>query len=78
MSEFLNLQAIRQTDLYQRILGEGVRLGELREARELLMRLGTMRFGEINPSTLAALELIQDIKPLEALCDRMIEPELRE
>ncbi len=69
---------IRQSHLYQRTLGEGVKVGELRQARELLIRLGTRRFGDANPSTIAALEMIQDVERLEALNEKMIEPELRD
>lgn len=71
------LQRIKQTPLYQRTLAEGVRIGELKEARALLIRQGMKRFGEIPASTLVALEMIQEIDQLEALCDLMVEPDLR-
>lgn len=77
MGEASILDMIRKSSLYRRILGEGVKAGELREAREILIKQGTRRFGEANPSTSAALALIDDIHRLEAMCDGMIEPELR-
>src|SRR5262249_53023952 len=77
MRDTLLFQQIRQPPLDQRILGEAERLGEIREARELLIRQGTKRFGEVNASTLVALDMIQDVDRLEGLCDLVIEPDLR-
>lgn len=71
------LQRIKQTDLYRRILADGVKDGELRKTRELLLRQGTRRLGQINPSSLAALGMIADLGRLESLSDRMIDPEIR-
>jgi hypothetical protein len=70
-------QMMRQTDLYQRILGAGVKVGELRALRELLIRQGSKRFGAAGHAVRAVLELIQDVETLESLCDRMIDPERR-
>jgi DNA-binding ferritin-like protein (Dps family) len=70
-------QMMKQTELYQRILGAGVKVGELKELRELLFLLGSKRFGAAGHAVRAVLELIQDVETLESLCDRMIDPERR-
>lgn len=58
---------------YQAILAEGETAGRVREARTLLLRLGTRRFG--SPSTAVSTEMrnIADLARLEALIERTID-----
>jgi hypothetical protein len=57
---------------YQKILRDGRIDGE----QKLLLRQGTKRFGEPDPATLAAVEAIRDTDRLEALGERILEPDV--
>ncbi len=52
----------------------GRKLGGVVGAKRLLFRQGIKRFGEPDAATIAAIEAIKDIDPLEALGERMVEP----
>jgi hypothetical protein len=56
---------------------EGVIEGRLNEARRLVLRQGTKRFGEPDATTRAAIEATQDIDQLETLADRILQPGVR-
>jgi predicted transposase YdaD len=68
---------MRESTTYQSILAEGEAKGEIvgrvREAKALLLRVGTRRFGL--PSTPVALEIesIADLSQLEALHEQLID-----
>jgi hypothetical protein len=77
---FGGLQAMKESNMYQRILREGrqegLTAGELREARRLFIRLGTKRFGAPSPAIVTALEAMLDVNQLETLSDRILESDL--
>ncbi len=56
---------------------EGLVEGRLTGERQLLIRLGTKRFGPPDAATLAAIEAIQDLDRLESLGERILEPEVQ-
>jgi len=66
------VQTMRESTTYQAILREGRITGE----QQLLLRLGTKRFGEPDATTVTAVEAIQDIDRLEALGERILDPDL--
>lgn len=70
---------MHESDTYMAILEEGEARGEAKfrtdEARRILLRQGTKRFGEPNAQTRAALETITALEPLEQLADRILEVE---
>jgi hypothetical protein len=68
------IQTMRESTTYQAILREGRITGE----QQLLLRLGTKRFGEPDATTVAAIEAIQDIDRLEALGERILDPGVRD
>ncbi len=53
-------------------LEEGLRLGQLKEARKLLIRLGRARFGRLPNPTRAVIEGIDDLERLEQLSERIL------
>jgi predicted transposase YdaD len=66
------VQTMRESTTYQAILREGRITGE----QQFLLRLGTKRFGEPDAATVTAIEAIQDIERLEALGERILNPDL--
>jgi hypothetical protein len=66
------VRAMHQSTTYERILREG-RLGE---ARRIIRRLGTQKYGEPDVITSEALEAIADVDRLEALSDKIIRPDI--
>ena len=73
---------IQESTTYQAILREGRQEG-LVEGRvpgeqQLLIRLGTKRFGNPDAATLAAIEAIRDFERLEALGERILDPDVRD
>jgi hypothetical protein len=66
-------QTMRESTTYQAILREG----SLTEARRMLVRQGTKRFGPPDAATVAAIEAIRDVDRLESLGERILEPNLR-
>ncbi len=53
-------------------LGQGQLQGRIKEARELLFRLGRIRFGRLDKATRAAIEVIDDLHRLEHLSERLL------
>jgi hypothetical protein len=58
---------------YQAILAEGETAGRVREAKTLLLRLGTRRFGPPSAAISAELRSIADLPSLESLIERTID-----
>jgi predicted transposase YdaD len=56
---------------------EGRNEGRIAEARRMLLLLGTERFGDRDAATAARFEAIKDIDRLEALGERILDPEPR-
>ena len=50
----------------------------LEEARRLLLRQGTKRFHEPDAEAVAALEAIRDIDRLEAIGERILDPDVQD
>jgi predicted transposase YdaD len=71
------VQTMQESTTYQKILREGRNEGRIAEARRMLLRQGTKRFGDPDASTLAAFEAIQDIDRLEYLGERILEPDIQ-
>jgi predicted transposase YdaD len=76
------VQNMKESTTYQAILQEG-RIegrdeGRIAEARRILIRQGTLRFGDPDAATVATLEAIQDIDRLEALTDRIPDFNIRD
>ena len=64
---------MRDSLTYQAILDEGRVEGRVEEARELLIELGTRRFGPPDARTSAALAAIGDHARLHALVARLFD-----
>src|SRR5579871_1285931 len=77
MAQFLlrGVRAMKESTTYQAILEEGEAIGEAKEARKLLLRMGTNRFGEPDTQTHAAVEAIHSLEQLEALAVNLLEAE---
>lgn len=77
------VRGMEESVTYQAILEEGAARGEAKGKaigkvegeRNLLLRLGTQRFGAPDASTRAALEAITSVERLEALGDRLLKVE---
>ena len=65
-------QIMRESTTYQRILKEG----RITREQQFLPRLGTKRFGEPDAATVTAIEAIREIDRLEALGERVLDPDL--
>jgi predicted transposase YdaD len=76
------IEIMKESTTYQRILREGRKEGEnkgrVNEAQRILLLQGTKRFGEPSPATAATLEAIQEVDRLEALGERILDPELHD
>ena len=80
------VQTMRQSTTYQAILREGWQEGrqegrqegKIEGEQKLLLRQGTKRFGEPDAATLAAIEAIQDIDRLEAIGERILDPNIQD
>jgi len=66
------VQTMHESTTYRRIINDG----RLEEARRFLLRQGTKRFREPDATTVTALEAIRDIDRLEALGERILDPDL--
>jgi hypothetical protein len=53
-------------------LQEGERLGQIKEARKLIIRLGRIRFGRLARENRAVLEAIDDLERLERLSEKVL------
>ena len=60
---------------YQLILKEGKAEGKEEEAKQLLLRLGTKRFGPPSGHIEAELQKITSLERLEQLAERLLEAE---
>jgi hypothetical protein len=80
------VQTMRQSTTYQAILREGWQEGrqegrqegKIEGEQKLLIRQGTKRFGAPDAATLAAIEAIQDIDRLEAIGERILDPNIQD
>jgi len=72
------LQMVKRSTTYQAILQDGRTEGRIAEARRLLLRQGTKRFGEPDATTVATLEAIQDLDRLEALGKRILDFDIQD
>jgi hypothetical protein len=68
------VQVMHESTTYRRIINDG----RFEEARRLLLRLGTKRFHEPDAGAVAALEAIRDIDRLEAIGERILDPDVRD
>jgi hypothetical protein len=70
---------MKESDTYLAILEEGEARGEKKfrtdEARRILLRLGSRRFGAPDAATQAAVEAITFLERLEQMADRILEVE---
>ena len=65
---------MEESTFYQAILEEGRAKGAVQEAKKLLLRQGSLRFGTApDAATLAAVEAITDLDRLEQLGERLLE-----
>ena len=73
--------ALKESSTYQKILGEGLAEGRAlgraegraEGVREMLLRLGTRRFGPPDPATRALLDQVNDLEHLAELVERVTE-----
>jgi predicted transposase YdaD len=56
---------------------EGLIEGRITGEQQLLVRQGTKKFGKPDAGTMAAIDAIRDTARLEALGDRILEPDVR-
>jgi hypothetical protein len=73
LSLLQGVRTMHQSTTYERILKEGS-LGTL---RRVIRRQGTQKYGEPGPMTAETLEAIVDIDRLEALCDKIVQPDIK-
>ena len=65
---------MHESTTYRKIINDG----RLEEARRFLLRQGTKRFREPDAATVTALEAIGDIDRLEAIGERILDPDLHD
>ena len=70
------VQTVQDSTTHQKILRDGESKGRTIEARRILLRQGTKRFGTPSVTALAALEGIGDVDRLEDLGDRILDADL--
>lgn len=66
---------IQETGIIEEWLEEREMLGRIREARSILLRQGTNRFGEAGEQIKATMEATTSLETLEQLADRLLEAE---
>ena len=66
---------LRDSSTYQAILAEDEVAGWAAEARDILVRLGSKRFGPPDRRVRAALDRLDDRQRLERLTERLLEAE---
>jgi predicted transposase YdaD len=83
MRESVTYQAILREGRQEGIIvgrAEGIMKGRLEgridAARRILLRQGTKRFGEPDVITVATIEAIEDMGPLETMVDRLVDGEI--
>ena len=67
------VRRMRESNSYKAIVSEGEAIGELREARKMVLRAGMRRLGEASPETIARMETINVLDTLESLVDRLVD-----
>ncbi len=76
------VHAMQESTTYQAILSEGRKEGlvegHITGERQVLIRLGTKKFGPPDTAILAAIEAIRDVDRLEALSERMLDSDVRD
>jgi len=80
------VQKMQESTTYQAILregrnegrNEGLIEGRITGEQQLLVRQGTKRFGKPDTPILAAIEAIRDVERLEALGERILDPDVRD
>jgi hypothetical protein len=70
------LQALKESMTYVALVGKGVGEGCQKEARRLLYLLATRRFGQPGIHTVTAVEAICETEQLEAVCLRIVDPDV--
>jgi hypothetical protein len=65
--------ALGRSTTFQEARQEGKIQGRREGARQVVLLLGTMRFGPPDPAILADLEAIEDFSRFEALVDRIVD-----
>jgi hypothetical protein len=65
------VRTMKESVTYQAIIQEGQAVGEIKEARKLLLLLGRSHLGEPSSEVLAAVDAISDLQKLEALTLRV-------
>lgn len=68
---FRGVRGMRESSTYQAILEEERAEGAIRNAREMLLRLGKKRLGEPDSATRAAIEAIADAEVLNNMVERL-------
>jgi hypothetical protein len=68
---------MQESVTYLMILAKGRTEGRVEEARRILYRQGAVRFHKPDAATIAAIERIRDPDQLEALCVRLVDPDVR-
>jgi hypothetical protein len=68
----------RDSTTYQAILTKGREEGRITAGQQYLIHVGTKKFGNADCPTVAAIEAIRDFGKLEALCERMLDPDVRD
>jgi hypothetical protein len=63
-----------ESTTYQKILRDGRIQGE----QQLLLLVGTKRFGEPDPAVVTAIKSMSDIDRLEALCLRIVDQDVHD
>ena len=70
-------QPMRESWAYKEILDEGRAEGQARgraeEARRILLRLGTRRFGPPDSATAAALGALADVERVERMTEQLLD-----
>jgi predicted transposase YdaD len=69
---------MRESTTYQGIRSEGRDEGFIDGERRILLRLGTRKFGTPAPAILEAIEAICDADRLDALCERILDSDVRD
>jgi len=69
------VQGMEDSVTYQDIIRKGKSEGKAEEARSLLMRLGSKRYGTPDAATQSALDAILSLERLELLVERLLEVE---
>ena len=66
---------MKESTTYKAILEEGEARGRIEEARRILIRQGSKRFGQPDAQTLAVVYVSSSLEELERLTDKLLEVE---